>query len=222
MRVFLLASLTIAAAAPCHAQNGDPVTTQVAGREIVARDFVGPGQFAVSPEGVIEIPDYEFSVLLPERCRVLIGDSGGHVHGLVVTLGGDCRAPAYDRSMRIWADFNTAEQPDALTELGNGAWPCGPAKPDWAKDEWAGAIDGLRTALCRRDLADGKVEISLQAMAGKWPDQAGAAPRISYEINFLTTRAALDQDMAEFRAFVCSIDAIGAGSGSTLCAEQVS
>jgi hypothetical protein len=217
MRIFLLACLVIAAAAPSHAQNGDPITTRIGGREILARDFVGPGQFSVSAEGMIEIPDYEFRARLPERCRVQIGDSGGHVHGLVVTLGSECRAPASGRYMRIWAEFNPLDQPDALSALRTYRWACGLDKPAWATGEWSGAVDGLRTASCRKDLPDGRIEIAVLAMGGKWPGESAKPPRISYEVNLSTTRAALEQDMEFFRAFVCSIDAIGAGSGSTLC-----
>ena len=221
MRIFLLACLAIAAAAPCHAQNGDRITTHIAGREIVVRDFVGSGQFTVGADGTVEVPDYQFSAMLPERCRTLIADIGGHVHGVIVTLGGECRAQASDRYIAIWADFNSADFTNALAmmkQLGT----C--AKPVWAEGAWAAAIDGFRTASCHSEASDGWVEVTLLAMGGAWPKTpfTPTTPFISYRVTLTTTKASLEQDMAVFRKFVCSIDSIDAGSGSTLCAGLVS
>jgi len=218
MRIFLPACLIIAAAAPCHAQNGNLITAHIAEREIVVRDFVGSGQFTVEPDGTIQVPDYQFSAMLPERCRALIADIGGHVHGVVVTLGRECRAPASDRYIAVWADFNSTDAANALARMKElGA--C--AKPAWAEGPWAAAIDGFRTALCRSEASDGWVEITLIAMGGAAP-RPSATPFIDYRVTLTTTKASLEQDMALFWKFVCSIDSIDAGDGSTLCAEQVS
>jgi hypothetical protein len=82
---------------------------------------------------------------------------------------------------------------------------CSGLGPAWAEGEWANAIGGLRTAICRRQKADGRVDLVLVAQAGKWPDDASDVPYINYTVNFTTTQARQSADTDVLKQFLRSI-----------------
>jgi hypothetical protein len=187
--------------------------------QIVVREDVGADQYVVGADGSITVPDYDFRATMPAACKVQIGDSGGHVHGFGAVLDREgCGAAGSKSVMGIWADGNALDAIDALAWAGRGC-----DQPMWANDEWRGAIDGLRTVMCRKDHPGGGISIQAISGSGVLTIEGGrVAPRVFYRAYLETTPERLDADMKIFRAFVCSIDVTGNGVGSTLCKNQQS
>ena len=105
---------------------------------------------------------------IPAGLPECVAQIQGHAHGVgTVLVGRDCDTPGRQGAFHVWADYNTAEYTNALDVLRGRE--CSGTGLRWADDEWRGAIDRLKTAICRIDRPDGQVELRLAAQAGKWP-----------------------------------------------------
>lgn len=144
--------------------------------------------------------EYGLSAAIPAGLPECIANTQGHVHGVgTVLVGRDCDDDTPRPAFNIWADYNTAEYPNALSML--RAFKCVGAR--WADDEWKGAISGLRTAVCRVQRANGDVELTLTAQAWRWPGDT--YPYMNYTVNFGSTKSRVDRDLQVLRRFLRSV-----------------
>lgn len=68
------------------------------------------------------------------------------------------------------------------------------------------AIRGHETLACQSDEPDGRIELTLHAMAGTWPeDMSEDAPRVLYWVSFGTTPDRLRDDLRTLRRFLRSV-----------------
>jgi hypothetical protein len=149
--------------------------------------------------------EYGLEATIPAGLPECVAQIQGHVHGVgTVLVGRDCDNPERHSAFHVWADYNTAEFPNALDVLRGKE--CSGTRLRWADDEWRGAIGGLKTAICRIDRPDGQVEFRLAAQAGKWPKGFDlAVPHLNYSVNFVSTAPRLDGDLRVLKRFVRSI-----------------
>jgi hypothetical protein len=155
--------------------------------------------------GAFENDEYGLRATIPTGYPECVANTQGHVHGIgTVLVGRDCENDDRHPAFNVWADYNTAEYPDALAVLRSDQ--CTGARLRWADDEWKNAISGLKTAVCRVNLPNGDVELTLAAQAATWPKGSSiTAPRVNYTVNFASTKLRLDQDLQVLKRFVRSI-----------------
>ena len=92
--------------------------------------------------------EFGLQVTVPAGYPECIANTQGHVHGVgTVLVGRDCENPGNGPAFNVWADYNTAEYPNAL-EMLRGERCSGP-RLRWADGEWDRVLAGRRTALCR-------------------------------------------------------------------------
>jgi hypothetical protein len=152
-----------------------------------------------------EVPEYGIRATIPAGLPVCWAKSATHVHGVgTVLLGSDCENKDDQPAFNIWADGNVLFQEDALKMLA-GDDRCADSPPAWANGEWTNAIGGLKTAICRKEHADGTVDLVLAAQAGEWPDDLSDVPYVNYTVNFKTTRPRQGADFEVFKKFLRSI-----------------
>lgn len=161
-----------------------------------------------------DIPEYGIRVTIPAGLPVCWAESGTHVHGVgTVLLGSTCENRDDRPAFNIWADWNAMFYASPLDVLA-GHPACAGSHPEWADGVWANAIGGLKTAICRSERQNGRIEIALAAQADKWPDDIENAPYINYTVNLTTTRTRLDRDLQVVNTFLHSV-VISAGVGSS-------
>lgn len=187
----------------CHIGRVLPLVTCVAG--------VLAGSCAIAGNAVVN-REYGFKAVVPDGLPVCTAESGTHVHGVGTVLSGeDCRNSGDLPAFNIWADYNDLFLVNALDAL-NSNPVCSGKGPSWGQGEWSHAIAGLRTAMCRVDHSDGRVDIVLLAQAHKWPDsKTEASPYINYTMYFNTTKTRLTTDMKRFKEFVKSVAIVDVG-----------
>jgi len=152
-----------------------------------------------------EVPDYGIRATIPAGLPVCWGESATHVHGVgTVLFGSDCENKNGGPAFNIWADGNTEFYENPLYTLVDHP-TCAGSRPAWAEGDWANAIGGLKTAICRTERQSGEIEIALAAQAGKWPDDQVDSPYINYTVNFATTRIRLNRDVEVLNTFLHSI-----------------
>jgi hypothetical protein len=154
-----------------------------------------------------ESHEYRFEATVPDALPVCIAESSSHVHGVgTVLAGSDCRNQRHTAAFNVWADYNVQFKGSAIDSL-SGHPACSGAQPIWATGRLALSIGGLKTAICRTNQADGRIEIALEAQSGRWPNASPSetAPYVNYTVNFNTTRSRFDRDFQLLMAFLQSI-----------------
>jgi hypothetical protein len=147
--------------------------------------------------------EYGLDATIPSGFPECVARSGtGHIHGVgTVLIGRDCenrnRQPAFD----IWADYNTADYPDALEVLRSEQ--CTGSRLRWTNDEWSRAIGGLRTAVCRFEGSGDSFELRLAAQAWRRPGET--LSYINYTVHFIGMKSRADRDLQVLRGFVRTI-----------------
>lgn len=161
----------------------------------------------VNAGGAFVNQEYGFKASIPNGLPVCVADTASHVHGVgTVLIGKDCSNRGRGPAFNIWADYNVLFVANALDVLvGNPM--CSGNAARWAEGEWSLAIGGRKTAMCRVDHPDGRIDIVLAAQASKWPDsQTNDAPYINYTVYFNSTTARLGIDLQVLDSFLNSVE----------------
>lgn len=152
-----------------------------------------------------EVPEYGIRATIPDGLPVCWAEVLSHVHGVgTVLVGSDCENKNDGPAFNLWADWNTTSYETPLDSLVHHPF-CAGSAPTWAGSEWTDAIGSLKTAMCRNDRPNGRVEIAFVAQAGKWPDDPGNVPFVDYDVNFVTTQERLTADLVVLKKFLRSI-----------------
>ncbi len=156
--------------------------------------------------------EYGFSLEIP------VGAIGcPEVHGFSILLPpstGSCESPLTQAHVGLFGDFNAAfhtTPPEAL----KGLCPNGPVQA--AKSELRLTFPGRASAVCRRDRADGWVDIYVVAQAGSWPKGFNldhSVPYIDYTAQLHARASELTGDLKMFRLVLASIRIEGVPDGS--------
>jgi hypothetical protein len=163
------------------------------------------GGCIVSGNDATEIPEFGFAATVPDGLPICKAESASHIHGVgTVLVGSDCDNRERQPAFNVWAEYNVLFKENALEVLGDDP-RCSGSTPVWGQGEWANAIGGLKTAMCRREKPDGAVDFVFVAQAGKWPDDQDNTAYINYTVNFNSTRERLARDVDVLNQFLNSI-----------------
>jgi hypothetical protein len=184
---------------------------------LAAAVFLALSPYAAAQSGTfVNFEGREVSAIIPAGYPECWPDAFA-IHGFYTRLDGKpCKAaPPANRYINIQWNGDIEWITSALDSFKGRACSGGGA---WGNQEWAGAIDGFQTAICRIDKPDGSIEMTFSAYA-EW--RLGARRSI-YSVYFGTTRERFEQDFAVLKQFLCSVDILDTGSGSSLCASRLS
>ncbi len=165
-------------------------------------------------------PEYAFSASIPEgatRCPYYGADADT---GFFLLL--DHKSCSGDEQSEGFISVTYKPNADTEKDIGGHYSKVTFCKPGPKDAEWTGAIDGLKTAVCRSIIGmalnpeDETRGVAVSALGGT---SSSGAPRFLYSIRLVTNGHRYEQDVATFKRFVCSIDILGEGTGSPLCAR---
>lgn len=168
-------------------------------------------------------PDYAFSATLPGGATRCSYDGRDADMGFLLLLDG--KACSGDGSSDGFISVTYRPNVDAKQDIGDHYATVSFCRPGAEDADWHNAIDGLDTAVCRSMIGvDGDPEqligVAVSALGGA--RDAKGAPRFLYSIRLMSRANRFEQDLATFKRFLCSVDVIGEGFGSPLCAKPAS
>jgi len=149
--------------------------------------------------------EFGFSASIPAGFPDCSGKSGTNGRGIYLDFSGEgCAGASDDYGLSLWADDNASFHADALDFLRLDP-DCGEPRSFWATAEWKDSVAGLRTAFCRVEYANGRLEITLVAQRGRVAEGNDVYPRYFYTVSLVTTTARARRDVELLRTFVRSI-----------------
>lgn len=158
--------------------------------------------------GMVENAEYGFSVRFPDGLSVCESRSGDHPHGFYAHLGGDCHKTIAkrQRSISIWADYNTAGFD--MASLTQGYCPKG---SQIAAREVANlSIAGLQANSCLIRKQSDEIIVNIFAQRGsaseQYNDPSAVGGHINYRVSLTTNDQSEATDLDTFRRFVRSIN----------------
>ena len=147
--------------------------------------------------------EYGFEAAFPANHPVCEARSGEHPHGFYVNLEAPCReGEPGERSLSIWADYNTAEW--GLDQLRNGY--CGANSVSPPPNVANMSIGGLKTKNCMTKGAEGEIVVTAVAQRGSAAKEYGApnavGGHINYRVTLVTTQQKLSEDVQAYRSLL--------------------